>query len=65
MIGKPQYLIQGITTYGDSFQYKFIRWNEENMCWIGYDHEEPSNTFKWLPESKSWITIIILIYLYN
>jgi hypothetical protein len=48
-----------ITTYGDGFQYKFIRWNEENMCWIGYDHEEPSNTFKWLPESKSWITIII------
>ena len=48
-----------ITTYGDDSPYKFIRWNEEKKCWIGYDHEEPANTFEWLSESKSWVTIII------
>lgn len=47
-----------ITTYADGIEYKFIDWDEENLRWVAYDHNDPHNKFEWSPTSSSWISII-------
>ena len=43
-----------IYTYGNNIPYK-IRWDEENIRWLGYDDLTPPNEFKWDPNLSSWI----------
>jgi len=31
-------------------------WNEENICWLGYDDLNPPNEFKWDPITSSWLS---------
>jgi hypothetical protein len=42
-----------ITTYGDNVRYVIIRWEENNLRWVGYDLE--ANEFAWIPQSSSWM----------
>ena len=44
-----------IFTYGNNIPYR-ITWNEEQLCWLGYDDSNPPNEFKWDPNTSSWLS---------
>lgn len=41
-----------VVTYGVDQAY-YIKWDEENLKWLGYTRE--GNEFSWFPSSNSWI----------
>lgn len=40
-----------VTTYGDNAPYR-IRWDEDNLRWVGFDSN--NSEFAWDPDSSSW-----------
>jgi len=46
-----------VTEYGDPAQPYNISWDEANTRWTATDQEDPQGSFRWDPDTSTWISL--------